>query len=161
MRVNIKNRQTPDFDKVYNTYADLLYRVALSQLGRSADAEDAVQDVFIKYMTTTPTFFSDDHEKAWFIRVTVNRCHDIARRHANHTSVSLDDITELAAEDDSEIREVLDTLSRLPEKYRETITLHCLEGFSLSETASILGISLSGAKMRLSRAREMLKKMHG
>lgn len=159
--MNIKNRHTPDFDTVYSTYADLLYRVALAQLGRSADAEDAVQDVFIKYMTKTPVFFSDDHEKAWLIRVTVNQCHDIARRNTNHQAVSLDEITELAAEDDSEVRELMDTLARLPEKYRETVTLHCLEGFSLSETASILGISLSGAKMRLSRAREMLKEMHG
>ena len=161
MRVNIKNRHTPDFDTVYNTYADLLYRVALAQLGTAADAEDAVQDVFIKYMTKAPVFFSDDHEKAWLIRVTVNRCHDIARTKTTHAAVSLDEITELAAEDDSEVRELMDTLSRLPEKYRETVTLHCLEGFSLSETASILGISLSGAKMRLSRAREMLKELHG
>ena len=155
--MSILNRQTPDFDSVYNTYADLLYRVALAKLCSAADAEDAVHDVFLKYMARPPVFFSDTHEKAWFIRVTINQCCDIARRRSYHPTLSLDDITDIAAEDESIVSDVMDKLSRLPDKYRETVTLHCLEGFSLSETASILGVSLSAAKMRLSRAREMLK----
>ena len=142
---------------MYNTYADLLYRVALAKLCSAADAEDAVHDVFLKYMARPPVFFSETHEKAWFIRVTINQCCDIARRRSYHPTLSLDDITDIAAEDESIVSDVMDKLSRLPDKYRETVTLHCLEGFSLSETASILGVSLSAAKMRLSRAREMLK----
>ena len=151
------NHKTPDFESVYNTYADLLYRVALAKLCSAADAEDAVQDVFLKYMSKTPVFFSENHEKAWFIRVTINRCCDIIRHRSYQPSLNLDDITEIAAEDEGYISELFDRLSGLPDKYRETVTLHCLEGFSLSETANILGISLSATKMRLSRAREMLR----
>ena len=158
--MNISNRQSPDIETVYNTYADLLYRIALAKLGCDADAEDAVQDVFIKYMTKNPVFFSSNHEKAWFIRVTVNRCCDMARRRTNHSTVSLDDIAGVAAEDKNEVRDLLETVSCLPDKYKETIILHCLDEFSLGETASILGISLSAAKMRLSRGREMLKELN-
>ena len=151
------NHKPPDFESVYNTYADLLYRVALAKLCSAADAEDAVQDVFLKYMSKTPVFFSENHEKALFIRVTINRCCDIMRHRSYQPSLNLDDITEIAAEDEGYISEIFDRLSGLPDKYRETVTLHCLEGFSLSETANILGISLSATKMRLSRAREMLR----
>ena len=150
-------RSKPDMEEVYTQYADLLYRVALAQLGNDADAEDAVQDVLIRYMTKAPAFFSRDHEKAWLLRSTVNRCHDIARRNQRASALSLEDAAEIAAEDPSGLSDLLETLSRLPEKYKETVVLHCLEGFSLQETASILGISLSAAKMRLSRAREMLR----
>ncbi len=155
--MSMLKRKTPNFDSVYNTYADLLYRIALAKLCNSADAEDAVQDVFLKYMARSPVFFNENHEKAWFIRVTINQCCDIARRRSYHPSLTLDDITDIAAEDEGCISELMDKLSRLPEKYRETVALHCLEGFSLSETANILGISLSATKMRISRAREMLK----
>ena len=151
------NNKQSDFESVYNHYADILYRVALAKLCSAADAEDAVQDVFLKYMAKPPVFFSESHEKAWFIRVTINRCCDIIRRRSYQPSLNLDDITEIAAEDEGYISDLLDKLSRLPDKYRETVTLHCLEGFSLGETAGILGISLSATKMRLSRAREMLR----
>ena len=151
------NHKPPDFESVYNTYADLLYRVALAKLSSFADAEDAVQDVFLKYMVKPPVFFSETHEKAWFIRVTINRCCDIIRHRSYQPSLNLDDITEIAALDEGYVGDILEKLSSLPDKYRETVTLHCLEGFSLSETASILGISLSATKMRLSRAREMLR----
>ncbi len=159
--MSMLNRKTPDFDSVYNTYADLLYRVALAKLCSSADAEDAVQDVFLKYMTRPPIFFNENHEKAWFIRVTINQCCDIARRRSYHPTLTLDDIHDIAAEDEASVSDLMDKLSRLPKKYRETVTLHCLEGFSLSETAAILGVSLSATKMRLSRAREMLKEQQG
>ena len=67
-------------EAAYDKYANMLYRLAFSHLQRREDAEDAVQDVFTKYMNTSPRFTDDEHERAWLIRVTVNRCHDMLRR---------------------------------------------------------------------------------
>ena len=143
---------------VYDKYADMLYRLALSHTQNREDAEDAVQDVFTKYIATSPRFSDEEHERAWLVRVTVNRCHDLVRRGKIRTHDSLDDITDLPSEE-SPASGVLKTLSELPEKYRTTIALHYLDGFSGEEVSRMLGISLSAAKMRLSRGRELLKNL--
>lgn len=148
----------PTIESAYLTYSDMLYRVAVAELRNEAEAQDAVQDVFIKYMSTMPVFSNEEHTKAWFLRVTVNTCHDYLRKrkvrnlYVENTSVTEDSV-------DSEGRqELFETLASIPEKYKPTVILHCLEGLSLQETAKVLGISLSAAKMRLSRAREALRK---
>ncbi len=142
--------------EVYDKYADMLYRLALSHTQSREDAEDAVQDVFTKYIATSPRFRDSEHERAWLVRVTVNRCHDLVRRSKLRTHDSLDDITDLPSEE-TPAAGVLKTLAELPEKYRTAIALHYLEGFSVEEISKMLGISLSAAKMRLSRGRELLK----
>jgi RNA polymerase sigma-70 factor (ECF subfamily) len=142
--------------EVYDRYADMLYRLALSHTQSREDAEDAVQDVFTKYIATSPRFTDTEHERAWLVRVTVNRCHDRVRRGKLRTHESMDDITDLPSEESPE-GGVIRTLSELPEKYRTAIALHYLEGFSVEEISKMLGISLSATKMRLSRGRELLK----
>lgn len=148
----------PNIEAVYKAYADMLYRVAVAELRSESDAQDAVQDVFIKYITNTPSFKSDEHQRAWFLRVTVNCCHDYLRKrkvrqeHLEKTALTADSASNKAQ------LELFETLSCIPEKYKSTVILHCLEGLSLQEVAEVLGVSLSAAKMRLSRARELLRK---
>ena len=77
--------------EIYDRYADMLYRLALTQLGTKEDAEDAVHDVFAKYISAAPVFRDETHEKAWFIRVTVNRCHDIFRHRSKRNHLALDE----------------------------------------------------------------------
>ncbi len=144
-------------ETAYDKYADMLYRLAFSHLRRREDAEDAVQDVFTKYMNTSPRFTDDEHERAWLVRVTVNRCHDMLRRGKVREHDSLDDISEIPDEGSENTSGVLQAVFALPEKYKTAITLHYLEGFSVEEISSMLGISLSAVKMRLSRGREILK----
>ena len=145
------------FAAVYDKYADMLYRLALSHTQRREDAEDAVQDVFTKYITASPRFSDDEHERAWLVRATVNRCHDLLRRGKIREHESLDDITDLPSEENGTATDLFRTLAELPEKYKTAIVLHYLEGFSVEEVARMLGISLSAVKMRLSRGRELLK----
>ena len=140
----------------YNAYADLLYRVALSHLRSHEDAMDAVQDVFLKLHTTRKQFRDAEHERAWLLRVTVNRCHDLARRQSIRAYTPLDDVAHLAAETD-ERPAVLLEIDRLPITLKSAVVLHYLEGFSVEETASILKLSASAVKMRLSRARDILR----
>lgn len=147
------------FETAYTNYADAMYRIALSHMSRREDAEDVVHDVFIKYMQASPSFADDDHERAWLIRVTVNRCRDLLRRRTIRRYVGFDEIEEIPAEEETyEGQGVVSMISTLPEKYRSVMVLHYLEGYSVEECANILGLSASGIKMRLSRGREMLKK---
>jgi RNA polymerase sigma-70 factor (ECF subfamily) len=147
-----------NFSDIWLPLADRFYRVAFYLLESESDAEDAVQDVFTKYIATSPRFTDIEHERAWLVRVTVNRCHDLVRRGKIRTHESLDDITDLPSEESAE-GGIMKTLSELPEKYRTAIALHYLEGFSVEEISRMLGISLSASKMRLSRGRELLKNL--
>ena len=145
-----------DLEAVYNRYADMLYRLSLSHLGVVEDAEDAVHDVFEKYINTSPEFKDSEHEKAWFIRVTVNRCHDLLRKRSKRNHEAIEAAYDIAHED-SEEPDVFRVVHSLPEKYRSAIVLHYLEGYSVEETARLLRITVSAAKMRLARGREQLK----
>lgn len=154
--MSILRRSDAEIEDAYQSYADLMFRVAKAQLSSEADAQDAVQEAFVRYMTRAPFFFSSEHEKAWLLRVTVNLCHDLARKKARQNTVPLEEAVNAAA-DDGAYRELLEELHSLPEHYREVVILHGLEGFALQECARILKISLSAAKMRWQRAREMLR----
>lgn len=150
-------------ERIYNKYADMLFRIAYSQLGSKEDAEDAVQDVFSSYITSQVEFQTEEHEKAWFIRSLINRCHDQQRKAVFRAHDSIDDHGDLAAEDETEktlaMQSLLNKLSVLPEKVRKVIILHYLEGFSVEETAKLLRMTPGAVKMSLSRGRATLRKI--
>ncbi len=146
-----------DLAVIYDRYADMLYRLALSYLRCDEDARDAVQDVFIKLVEHTPGFRDEEHQRAWLVRATINRSCDLMRRRKVRAALPLEEARYFPAHASEEAQEVLDCLSRVPEKYRAAITLHDLEGFSVEETARMLRISQSAVKMRLQRGRSSLK----
>ena len=148
------DRQT-SLETAYIRYGDLLYRLALAELQRPQDAEDAVADAFERYLTSAPRFKNAEAERAWLIRVTVNRSRDLYRHRRIRTHEPLESAENLGTTD--EAKEVLLALSELPIKYRSVIALHYLEGFSVTEIATILNLSDSAVKMRLARGREQLK----
>ena len=142
-------------ETAYRRHGDLLYRLALSELQRPQDAEDAVADAFERYLTAAPSFKNEAAERAWLIRVTVNRSRDLYRRRRIRTHEPLESAESVGVSDDA--KEVLLALSELPHRYRTIITLHYLEGFSVAEIAAALNLTESAVKMRLSRGREQLK----
>ena len=150
-------------ERVYNEYADLMYRIALTYMHNREDAEDAVHDAFISYIRKAPRFFDVERERAWICRVTVNKCRDALRRRAIRQHSSLDDEAALSvpSQEDELPAELRDLLDKLPEKLRLVTVLHYLEGFSVSEVAAITGTTASAVKMRLSRARNLLKETYG
>ena len=150
MGFSIKKRK---IEEAYEKYADILYRIALARVQKDSDAQDIVQEAFIKYMGYMFPFKDENHEKAWLIKATVNLSLDTLKKNKVRAHVSLDEAIAKEKEEDLSY-DVFEKLSLLPEKYRVAVTLHYLEGYSVSETASMLGISLSAAKMRLSRGRE-------
>ena len=151
------HKSKPDFEKAYTLYADMLYRIALAYLRNGEDAADTVQDVFIKFMDKAPSFNSESHEKAYLIKLTVNRSKDVLRKKSIRLHSPLEEAEDIFASFDTDISDMLALLHSLDEKYKETIILHYLEGLSAEETAKVLGISLSAVKMRLMRGREILR----
>lgn len=156
-------RPDTDIGAVYERYSDMLFRIALLQTGNREDAMDVVQDVFLRFTQKTVLFFSEEHEKAWFIRSTINRCRDIYRKNSlrNHGELTEAENASYKEYFSEENLTVPEALEQLPEKIRSVMILHYLEGFSIEEIAKMLVLSASAVKMRLSRGREALREILG
>ena len=139
-------------------YGDMLYRICLLTLRNSADAEDAVQETFIKYIQKSPEFNDGEHEKAWLITVATNKCRDMLRYRSRHQTESEELLLTYAIE--KEESGILDALMELSEKYKTPLMLFYIDGYKIDEIAGIMGISVSAAKMRLSRGRKLLEEKY-
>ena len=149
-------------------FGDAVYRTALSHLRSAADAEDVFQDVFLRLLADATAFTSDDHLKAWLLRVTVNRCRDLARRRARRPRTAADD-AQLAEIPDAmpsvhalafgsaERNAVAEAVDALPDHLREATHLFYGEGCSTDEIARIVGCSPVTVRTRLHRARALLR----
>lgn len=137
-------------------YHQTVYRAALGYLHNAEDAEDAVQETFVKLFNTNKQFTSDEHCKAWLLRVVINHSKNLLRSFRYTHTEELDEA--IPIEDLAE-RDLADALSALPPKYRAVIHLHYFEGYNSNEIAKILGISATAVTTRLARAREKLKNL--
>jgi RNA polymerase sigma-70 factor (ECF subfamily) len=139
-------------------YGDMLYRICLVMLKNTADAEDAVQETFIKYVQKAPTFKSEGHEKAWLITVATNKCRDMLRYRTRHKTESEELLQGYFIEEhDSGI---LEALAELDEKYRIILVLFYVEEYKIDQISKITGVSVSAVKMRLSRGRKLLREKY-
>lgn len=139
-------------------YGDMLYRVCLLMLRNTADAEDAVQETFIKFVTKAPDFADSEHEKAWLITVAANKCRDMLRYCTRHYTESEELLDGYAVS--KEESGILEALMELPEKYRIVLELFYIDEYKAAEIAEIVGIGASAVKMRLSRGRKLLEKKY-
>ena len=141
-------------DEVVKQHENKLFRTALAILGGAADAEDVVQDAFVRLFEKQPRFESDAHETAWLIRVTVNLCKSRLRSHWWKKTEPLLD-THPAQNDEQ--GDLINAVLALPMKYRAVIHLFYYEGYSTREIAEITEQKESTVRQRLTRARRMLK----
>ncbi len=146
--------------ELFEQYADHIYRFALSYTGSKADAEDILQDVFLKLLDRHITILPGK-EKSYLLKMTANMSKNFLRKPARERDVSIDSIQDIEAacgftQEDSEL---FDALMGLPDSYREVIHLYYYEGYSYKEIARTLKISMSAVSMRMNRARNALKKM--
>lgn len=143
------------FRKTYEAYGPALYRFCLIQMKHTADAEDVLQEVFVKRLCQAPDFETPEHERRWLFRVALNRCRD-EWKHRRRREEPLEAVAwkEAPPED----RELLNQVAALPEKQRTAIHLHYYEGYSVEEIAKLLGVTASAVKMRLKRGREALRR---
>lgn len=150
------------FENYFKEQYALVYRVAFMQMKCHADAEDVAQEVFVRLLRYQPEFEDEEHERAWFIRATVNLCKDIMKSKWHRTTVSIDKIPEsekgyfhspYVKED-----ETLWAVMELPEKYRDCLYFFYYEDYSIREIAQYLKIPENTVKTNLKRGREALRK---
>jgi len=139
-------------------YGDMLYRICMVMLRNSADAEDAVQETFIKYIKNLSQISDGEHEKAWLITVATNKCRDMLRYQKRHFTESEELLDGYAVT--KEESGILDALMELPEKYKMVLTLFYVDEYKTEEIADIMGIGVSAVKMRLSRGRKLLEEKY-
>lgn len=147
-----------DIERIIDTYGRMLFSICLVILCNEKDAEDAVQDTFITYLTKSPNFNDPEHEKAWFITVATNRCKNMRRYNFLRKHIDINEV-QLSSENDQH-RELLDQLMRLPTKPKVVLLLHYVEGYKTDEIAGILSISASAVKKRLQRGRNLLREKY-
>lgn len=135
-------------------YSSTVFRAAYSYTGNHADSEDIMQEAFMRLYRTEDKFMSDENVKAWLIRVAVNISKDYLKSAWRHKRAELDESMTCECVMDKELDEAM---SKLKPEYRITVFLYYYMGYTVRETAKILGISETNTKARLKRAREKLK----
>lgn len=155
---SISGRTAEDMERVVERYGTMLFRVCLVTLGNHADAEDAVQETLLKYLCKAPTFRDGEHEKAWLIRVAVNRCRDFLRAQKRRETYEREGFR--ATGNGGEDGLILEALYSLPEKFKTVLFLHYVEEYKVSEIAEMLSLTQSAVKMRLQKGRRLLEEAY-
>ena len=136
-------------------YSRMLLRVSYSILSNEQDAEDAIQETFIRYMTKAPLFRDSNHEKAWLIKVVTNVSRNMLRLRNRQNFHSDEELQSIGI--DEENRGVFELIMQLPPKYRVVLDLYYIEGYKAREISAIVGISQVAVRKRLQYARTLLK----
>ena len=154
-----------EFNRIYNAYYKLLLHVAFDYLNSKNDAEDVIQEVFMKLYESRKQFNDDEHLKYWLVKVTNNKCIDHLRHIKNKEMlISNDHIDILNNQDnkeDSLQRRVQEAIDKLNINDKTIIVLYYYNDLSLKEISKVLSISEVNVKKRISRARIKLKSIIG
>lgn len=137
-------------------YSQMLFRICYSILKNKHDAEDALQETFLKYMLKAPLFKDSDHEKAWLIRVATNISKNMCRFNSRHSVESLEDLESIGIKEED--RDIFALIMSLPSKYKIVLDLYYIEGYKANEIAEIINISPVTVRKRLQYGRKILKK---
>ena len=144
------------FANDYDLYVNEIYRLCFSFMQNHMDAEDAVQETFMKFYRSNRTFDSESHKKAWLIVTASNCCKNMLKHWWNRRN-NLEDYTELVGSNDSEIDEMMELVMSLPEKYKTSVYLYYYEGYNSREISKIVGKPESTIRTYLQNAKKILK----
>lgn len=149
------NISEEEIKNLVEKYSSLIFRISYCILCNSADAEDAVQETFLRYLTKSPEFNDEEHRKAWLIKVSANISKNMLMFRLRRETVNIDDIENIGiSQKDYELFEII---MSLPAKYKVVMTLYYVEGYKSKEIADIIGISEEAVRKRLQKGRELLK----
>ena len=149
-----QDRDSPE--AVIRRYSDMVYRLAFARTGNRSDAEDLYQEVFLRYLTNAPAFTSEDHRKAWLLRVAVNCAN---RFHTAPWRKRTEPLSEALSVPAPEGEDLWEELRRLPEKDRTVLHLYYYEDMTTEEIAKLLDRNPATVRSQLLRARAKLKKL--
>lgn len=154
LRTDNVRPQDQDISAVFERYADTVFRLAFARTKSRQDAEDIVQEVFLKYLRAATEFDTEEHRKAWLLRVTINCSKNLLGSAWFRHFASLPDTL---ATEMRQTGQVYGAVMALPAGYRTVIHLHYYEGYSVAEIAYMTGAKESTVKSRLHRARRLLR----
>ena len=149
------------FNDAARRYQNMVYRTALHALGSPQDAEDAVQEVFLRLFNHRGAFESEEHLRRWLLRVTVNYSRDVLKSPWRKRRASWEEVPEVPVLDRPEQAALYREVMALPEKYRTVLYLFYYEELTVREIGELLGAEPSTVTTRLARARKRLKERLG
>lgn len=149
-----QDRDSPE--AVIRRYSDMVYRLAFARTGNRSDAEDLYQEVFLRYLTRAPAFTSEEHRKAWLLRVAVNCAN---RFHTAPWRKRTEPLSEALSVPAPEGEDLWEELRRLTEKDRTVLHLYYYEDMTTEEIAKLLDRNPATVRSQLLRARAKLKKL--
>lgn len=135
-------------------YSEMIYRIAYTILNSKSDAEDILQEVLIKYVTTNKKFKDEEYKKNWLIRVTLNMSYNLKQSAWKRRTVPLENEIKFEYKYQNEI---FDVIEKLDSKYKEVVCLYYYEDIPIKNISKILKISEDNVRKRLSRARKKLE----
>lgn len=138
-----------------DTYGDFLFRVCFLIVCNEADAQDAVQETFVRYLTKAPAFQNTEHEKAWLVKVASNVSKNILKSRRRQVPYDTAEWAEIGI--DSRDTELFSLILDLPVKYKLVMHLYYIAGYKSAEIAQMLSISPAAVRKRLQLGRKMLK----
>lgn len=152
--------QNVPVEKLLEMYADTVYRLAYSRTRNKQDAEDIMQDVFMKYIKADVKFNDEEHRKAWLLKVTVNTTKTLLTSAWFRHRSDVEEVEEgVSVEMEVEKSEVYYAVMQLPLKYRSVVHLFYYEEYSIKEICEIMDMKESTVKSLLHRSRKMLEKI--
>ncbi len=137
-------------------YSDMIRRLCMIHLKNYHDTQDIFQTVFLKYALSSVVFENQQHEKAWFIRVTINACKDLLKNFFRTHVISIDEVSKQLFELSSDNIDVLEAVRSLPPKYKNVVYLHYYEGYTAPEIANILHKNVNTIYTYLTRSKKVL-----
>ena len=146
-----------EFTRRIDALRPTLYRVCRAQLSSAADREDAVQEAVLRAWQKRNSLKDERYFGTWFIRILINECHNLQRQ--RRRLLAMETPPERPSPQGDDAARLNDALAALEEKQRMCVLLHYIEGYSVKETARMLGIGESAAKARLMRGRRQLKEL--
>lgn len=154
-------RSEQEVNRAIEKYSNTIRRLCMVHLKNHADTEDIFQTVFLKYVLSSVSFESDEHEKAWFIRVTINACKDLLKNFFRSRTIPLDEVIEQPAEMPPDYQDVLEAVFSLPQKYRDVVYLHYYEDYTAPQISRILGKNVNTIYTLLTRSKQLLREKLG
>ena len=145
-----------EFTKVYEEFVDDIFRLCYSFMKNQMDAEDAVQETFLKYFHSDKKFENVEHQKAWLIVTASNHCKDLLKQRWRKAK-DLDDYKDIVGEEKVMVDEMMELVIKLPEKYKTAVYLYYYEGYDSREIAHLLHKPDSTIRTYLQKARKLLR----
>ena len=148
-----------EYESITTKYLDCIYRVAVNGCKNCTDAEDVVQNTFVKLWQKDEPFENEEHLRKWLIRVAVNECNSLWRSAWKRHTAYLEEMTHEPVFSTPERSNLYFAVQELPLKYRQVVHLYYFEEYSTKEIADIMELSNTAVQTRLLRARQKLKEI--